>query len=84
MKKMVIVIIDVLMPVAEYSAILANTAKSVLQQIIIENKIESAQQSLKFSRDQLNSKMMEFDQIQSKLSNFKDSNLNFCKLINYK
>lgn len=64
------------MPVAEYSAILANTAKQILQKIIIEYKIESAKQNLKFIENQLFEKKIEFDKIQAKLSYFKDSNLN--------
>ena len=64
------------MPVAEYAAVLANNSKDILQKIIIENKIESAKQNLNFSQKQLNEKKNEFDEIQSKLSYFKDSNLN--------
>ena len=61
---------------AEYSAVIANFSKEILQQIIIENRIESANQNLKFSQEQLNKKKIEFDEIQAKLSYFKDSNLN--------
>lgn len=64
------------MPNAEYSAVVANISKEILQQIIIENKIESAKQNLDFSKNQLDEKKKEFDKIQSKLSYFKDSNLN--------
>ena len=64
------------MPVAEYAATIANNSKEILQKIIIENKIESANQNLKFSQDQLKEKMDEFNDIQSKLAFFKDSNLN--------
>ena len=64
------------MPIAEYSAILANNAKEILQKIIIENKIESAKQNLEFSKKQLREKEIEFDEVQTKLSFFKDSNLN--------
>ena len=70
------VTIDATMPVAKYSAILANYSKEILQDIIIENKIESAKQNLIFSQEQLNQKKIEFDEIQNKLSYFKDSNLN--------
>ena len=61
---------------AEYSAVIANFSKEILQQIIIENRIESANQNLKFSQEQLKKKKIEFDEIQAKLSYFKDSNLN--------
>ena len=56
--------------------LLAKNAKEILQKIIIENKIESARQNLIFSEKQLNEKKIEFDEIQSKLAYFKDSNLN--------
>lgn len=65
-----------IMPIAEYSAVLASNSKEILQKIIIENKIERAKQNLKFSQERLNEKKIEFDLIQSKLSYFKDSNLN--------
>ena len=64
------------MPVANYSAVVANNSKEILQKIIIENKIESAKQILEFSLNQLNEKKKEFNSIQSKLAYFKDSNLN--------
>lgn len=70
------VTINATMPRAEYSALLANYSREILQQIIINNKIESAKQNLLFSQKQLNEKKIEFDEIQSKLSFFKDSNLN--------
>lgn len=64
------------MPVAEYSAIVAKMSREILQNIIIENKIETARQNLKFSEKQLTEKKLEFDDIQSKLAYFSDSNLN--------
>jgi len=64
------------LPVAEYSTILTNKAKEILQEIIINNKIESAQQNLNFSKEQLAEKRLEFDKIQSKLAYFTESNLN--------
>lgn len=70
------VTINSTMPVAEYSAIIANKAKEILQKIIIENKIETARQNLNFSKKQLADKKLEFDEIQSKLAYFSDSNLN--------
>ena len=68
--------ISTIMPIAEYAAVLAANAKDILQKIIIENKIESAKQNLKFTQEQLELKRIEFDEIQNKLSFFKDSNLN--------
>lgn len=64
------------MPNAEYSTIIAKASKEILQNIIIENKIETARQNLNFSEKQLVEKKMEFDEIQSKLAYFSDSNLN--------
>ena len=64
------------MPIAEYSAIVTKISREILQNIIIENKIETARQNLNFSEKQLNEKKLEFDNIQSKLALFSDSNLN--------
>ena len=64
------------MPVPEYAATLAVNAQDILQKIIIENKIESARQNLKFTENQLIQKKLQFDELQTKLSYFKDSNLN--------
>ena len=64
------------MPVAEYSAYVAKFSREILQNIIIENKIETARQSLIFSESQLLEKKKEFDDIYSKLAFFSDSNLN--------
>ena len=70
------VTISATMSSAEYVAILANNAKEILQQIIIKNRIEKAKENLKFSQEQLQEKRIEFNEIQTKLSYFKDSNLN--------
>lgn len=70
------VTITATMPVAEYAAILAKSSRDILQKIIIENKIETARQNLDFSVKQLSEKKEEFDEIQSKLAYFSDSNLN--------
>ncbi len=75
-KKDGFVTISTTMPIAEYAATLAINAQEILQKIIIENKIESARQNLKFTENQLYQKKLEFDELQSKLSYFKDSNLN--------
>ena len=64
------------LPVAEYSAIVAKFSRELLQNIIIENKIETARQNLIFSESQLIEKKKEFDNIYSKLAFFSDSNLN--------
>ena len=64
------------MPVAEYAALMAKSSRDILQKIIIENKIETARQNLDFSVKQLSEKKQEFDEIQSKLAYFSDSNLN--------
>lgn len=61
---------------AKYSALIANNAKEILQKIIIENKIESARQNLKFSEEQLMIKKKEFEAIQDKLAFYSESNLN--------
>ena len=64
------------MPNAEYSAKVAKFSRELLQNIIIENKIETARQNLIFSEAQLIEKKKEFDDIYSKLAFFSDSNLN--------
>jgi len=68
--------IDCEMPNAEYSAKIAKFSREILQNIIIENKIETARQNLIFSERQLIEKKKEFDDIYSKLAFFSDSNLN--------
>lgn len=62
--------------VAKYSPIVAKKAKDILQKIIIKNRIESARQNLIFTEKQLVEKKILFNEIQSKLANFTDSNLN--------
>jgi LPS O-antigen subunit length determinant protein (WzzB/FepE family) len=64
------------LPVAEYATNLTINAKKILQEIIINNKIESANQNLIFSQQQLEEKKLIFDEIQAKLAYFSDSNLN--------
>ena len=59
---------------AKYSA-LSQISKEILK-IIIENKIESARQNLKFSEEQLMIKKKEFEAIQDKLAFYSESNLN--------
>ena len=61
---------------AEYSAEVANLSKNILQKIVINNKIESAKQSLIFAENQLEEKKLIFDEIHAKLAYFTDSNLN--------
>ena len=64
------------MPNAELSAKIAKYSRELLQNIIIENKIETARQNLIFSEGLLIEKKKEFDEIYSKLAFFSDSNLN--------
>jgi LPS O-antigen subunit length determinant protein (WzzB/FepE family) len=64
------------LPVSEYATNLTINAKKILQEIIINNKIESANQNLIFSQQQLEEKKLIFDEIQAKLAYFSDSNLN--------
>ena len=64
------------MPESEFSANTCINAREILQGIVINNKIKSAKQKLEYSEEQLNSKRVEFEQIQNKLSYFNDSNLN--------
>ena len=64
------------MPNAEYSAKIAKFSRELLQNIIIEYKIETARQNLTFSEGQLIEKKKEIDEIYSKLAYFSDSNLN--------
>lgn len=64
------------LPVAEYATNLTINAKEILQEIIISNKIKSANQNLIFSQQQLLEKKLIFDEIQGKLAYFSDSNLN--------
>lgn len=61
---------------AKYSAEVAKFSREILQNVIIENKIETARQNLIFSEGQLIEKKNEFDEIYSKLAFFSDSNLN--------
>ena len=60
----------------EYAANTCVKARSILQDIIIQTKIKSAEQNLKYSQNQLNKKRVEFEKIQNELAYFNDSNLN--------
>ena len=64
------------MPNPEYSAYVSNYAREILQKIIIDDRIESAKQNLKFSQELLSEKKIVFDDIQAKLAYFSNSNLN--------
>ena len=64
------------MPESEYAANVCINAREILQETIINNKIKSAKQKLKYSENQLASKRIEFEEIQNKLAYFNDSNLN--------
>ena len=64
------------MPESEYAANSCINAREILQEIIINTKIKSAKQNLEYSKKQLESKRIEFDEIQNKLAYFNDSNIN--------
>ena len=64
------------MPESEFAANMCISARDILQGIIINNKIKSAKQQLKYSEEQLAAKRIEFEEIQKKLAYFNDSNLN--------
>jgi len=64
------------MPKSEYAANICINAREILQKIVINNRIKSAEQKLDNSEKQLKSKRIEFEEIQNKLAYFNDSNLN--------
>ena len=64
------------MPESEYALNTCISAREILHKIVINSRIKSAKQKLDFSEKQLNSKKIEFEDIQNKLSYFNDSNLN--------
>ena len=64
------------MPKSNYAANVCVNAREILQEIIINTKIQSAKQNLDYSERQLKSKRVEFEEIQNKLAYFNDSNLN--------
>ena len=64
------------MPNSEYAANTCINAREILQQTVINNRIKSAKQKLEYSEKQLNSKRIEFEEVQNKLAYFNDSNLN--------
>ena len=64
------------MPNSEYAANTCVNARDILQEIVINSRIRSAKQKLKFSEKQLSSKRIEFEEVQNKLAYFNDSNLN--------
>ena len=64
------------MPTSEYAANTCFNARKILQNIIINNKIKSAKENLNFTQEQLGLKKIEFDNIQSEIAYFEDSNLN--------
>lgn len=70
------VVISSTMHDPKQSANLTIITREILQKLIIENKIEGAKKNLEFSQSQLKQKKNEFNNIQSKLSYFKDTNLN--------
>ena len=64
------------MPTSEYAANTCINARKILQNIIINSKIKSAQENLNFTQEQLDLKKIEFDKIQDRIAFFEDSNLN--------
>ncbi len=64
------------LPESEYAANSCVNAREILQGIVINNKIKSAKQQLKYSEKQLAAKRKEFEETQRKLAYFNDSNLN--------
>ncbi len=64
------------MPNSEYAANTCINAREILQETVINNKIKSAKEKLEYSKKQLASKRVEFEEVQNKLAYFKDSNLN--------
>ena len=64
------------MPTSEYAANTCINARNILQNIIIDSKIKSAKENLKFTQKQLDLKKIEFDKIQDRIAYFEDSNLN--------
>ena len=64
------------LPESEYAANSCVNAREILQGIVINNKIKSAKQQLKYSEKQLAAKRTEFEETQRKLAYFNDSNLN--------
>ena len=64
------------MPTSEYALSTCISARNILQSIIIDSKIKSAKEHLKFTQEQLDLKKIEFDEVQDKIAYFEDSNLN--------
>jgi len=64
------------MPESEYAANTCINAREILQETVINNKIKSAKEKLEYSKKQLASKRVEFEEVQNKLAYFNDSNLN--------
>jgi LPS O-antigen subunit length determinant protein (WzzB/FepE family) len=58
------------------TASVAKGAQEILQKSVIDYKIKSASEVLKFNQAQVDLKKIEFDSLQNKLALFKDSNIN--------
>jgi hypothetical protein len=58
------------------AASVARGAQEILQRSVIDYKIKSASEVLKFNQTQVDLKKIEFDSLQNKLALFKDSNIN--------
>jgi LPS O-antigen subunit length determinant protein (WzzB/FepE family) len=65
-----------IMPEARAAAQLGQKAQSLLQEKIIEFKIEKARDQLDFVQERYNEKEKEFNNIQEKLARFRDKNKN--------
>jgi LPS O-antigen subunit length determinant protein (WzzB/FepE family) len=58
------------------TASVARGGQEILQKSVIDYKIKSASEVLKFNQTQVDLKKIEFDSLQNKLALFKDSNIN--------
>ncbi len=58
------------------AAELAKASETMLQEAVINYKIQNAKEQLEFTEERFNEKKIEFDNIQSRLSSFKDRNQN--------
>jgi LPS O-antigen subunit length determinant protein (WzzB/FepE family) len=58
------------------TASVARGGQEILQKSVIDYKIKSASEILKFNQTQVDLKKIEFDSLQNKLALFKDSNIN--------
>jgi LPS O-antigen subunit length determinant protein (WzzB/FepE family) len=76
MQKEGVVQLTFVMPDPLMSAQMAQSAESLLQDEIIAYKIKNAKEQLKFTEAQYQEKKTEFNEVQSRLADFKDRNQN--------